>query len=67
VTLRRDAGLALEESERRWRKAFDSAPVPMVEVDLDGRYLKVNGAMCNSSAAQLVQFAILRRPTKLVH
>jgi PAS domain S-box-containing protein len=46
VTLRRDAGLALEESERRWRKPFDSAPAPMAEVDLDGRYLKVNGAMC---------------------
>jgi diguanylate cyclase (GGDEF)-like protein/PAS domain S-box-containing protein len=37
---------ALEESERRWRIAFDSAPVPMAEVDLEGRYLKVNGALC---------------------
>jgi diguanylate cyclase (GGDEF)-like protein/PAS domain S-box-containing protein len=46
VTLRRDANLALEESERRWRVAFDSAPVPMAEVDLCGRYLKVNDALC---------------------
>ena len=37
---------ALEESERRWRVAFDSAPVPMAEVDLEGRYLQVNGALC---------------------
>ncbi|MDQ1368246.1 MAG: hypothetical protein QOF20_599 [Acidimicrobiaceae bacterium] len=46
VTLRRDANLALEGSERRWRVAFDSAPVPMAEVDLDGGYLKVNNALC---------------------
>jgi len=46
VTHRLAATAALEESERRWRNAFDSAPVPMAEVDLDGRYLKVNGALC---------------------
>jgi diguanylate cyclase (GGDEF)-like protein/PAS domain S-box-containing protein len=35
----------LAESERRGRVGFDSAPVAMAEVDLDGRYLKVNGAL----------------------
>jgi diguanylate cyclase (GGDEF)-like protein/PAS domain S-box-containing protein len=36
----------LAYAERRGRVAFDSAPVAMAEVDLDGRYLKVNGALC---------------------
>jgi diguanylate cyclase (GGDEF)-like protein/PAS domain S-box-containing protein len=43
---RRVAGTAaLEASERRWRLAFDSAPVGMAEVDLDGRCLKANAAL----------------------
>jgi diguanylate cyclase (GGDEF)-like protein/PAS domain S-box-containing protein len=46
VTHRLAATAALAQSERRWRNAFDSAPVPMAEVDLEGRYLKVNGALC---------------------
>jgi diguanylate cyclase (GGDEF)-like protein/PAS domain S-box-containing protein len=39
---------ALEASERRSRVGFDSAPVPMAEIDLEGRYLKVNAALCEA-------------------
>ena len=36
----------LAESELRWRVAFDSAPVAMAEVDVDGCCIEVNGALC---------------------
>jgi two-component system sensor histidine kinase/response regulator len=37
---------ALQESEDRFRSAFDHAPIGMALVDLDGRYLDVNPALC---------------------
>jgi diguanylate cyclase (GGDEF)-like protein/PAS domain S-box-containing protein len=37
----------LAKSEGRWRVAFDSAPVAMAEVDVTGRCLEVNGALCD--------------------
>ena len=37
---------ALRESEERFRCAFDHAPIGMAIVGLDGRWLKVNRALC---------------------
>jgi len=37
---------ALQESEERFRSAFDSAAIGMALVALDGRWLKVNCALC---------------------
>ncbi len=44
ITERKRAQVALAESEARYRAAFEQAGVGMVEVDLDGRYLRVNRA-----------------------
>ena len=46
VTDRRRAEEALKESEERFRGAFNDAPVGVALVDPDGRYLKVNHALC---------------------
>jgi PAS domain S-box-containing protein len=37
---------ALSESEERFRRAFETAGIGMALVDLDGRWLKVNRALC---------------------
>lgn len=43
----RDASLeALRESEERFRLAFENANVGMCLVDTDGRFIRVNGQMC---------------------
>jgi two-component system cell cycle sensor histidine kinase/response regulator CckA len=44
ITERRRAEIALSESEARYRAAFEQAGVGMVEVDLEGKYLRVNPA-----------------------
>jgi two-component system cell cycle sensor histidine kinase/response regulator CckA len=44
ITERRRAQIALSESEARYRAAFEQAGVGMVEVDLQGRYLRANPA-----------------------
>ena len=44
ITERKRAQAALSESEARYRAAFEQAGVGMVEVDLTGRYLRVNPA-----------------------
>jgi diguanylate cyclase (GGDEF)-like protein/PAS domain S-box-containing protein len=42
---RRDHALA--EAEDRFRSAFDNAPIGMALVSPDGRFIKVNGALCD--------------------
>ena len=38
--------MALQQSEERFRNAFDTAAIGMAIVGLDGRWLEVNGALC---------------------
>jgi len=44
ITERKRAQAALSESEARYRAAFQQAGVGMVEVGLDGKYLRINPA-----------------------
>lgn len=44
ITRRQSAEAALGESEKRFRAAFDDAPIGMALVGLDGRVLRVNRA-----------------------
>jgi PAS domain S-box-containing protein len=46
MSARKRAEAALRESEERFRNAFDHAPVGMYLTGLDGRWLKVNSALC---------------------
>jgi PAS domain S-box-containing protein len=46
VTERRRAEVVLRESEERFRSAFDFAAIGMALVAPDGRFLKVNRALC---------------------
>jgi diguanylate cyclase (GGDEF)-like protein/PAS domain S-box-containing protein len=46
ITERRFAEEQLRVAEEQFRSAFDDAPIGMMIVDLDGRYLKVNEAFC---------------------
>jgi diguanylate cyclase (GGDEF)-like protein/PAS domain S-box-containing protein len=48
VTERKEAEKALEESESRFRAAFEASGIGMALVALDGRWLKVNRSLCNS-------------------
>jgi diguanylate cyclase (GGDEF)-like protein/PAS domain S-box-containing protein len=47
VTERRAAERELREAQERFRQAFDNASIGMCLVDLDMRFLQVNGALCD--------------------
>lgn len=47
ITWRKEAEITLQMSEERFRNAFDTAAIGMALVDLDGRWLEVNDALCN--------------------
>jgi PAS domain S-box-containing protein/diguanylate cyclase (GGDEF)-like protein len=46
ITQRRHTEKALQEAEERFRRAFDDAPIGMALVAPDGRFLRVNRALC---------------------
>jgi PAS domain S-box-containing protein len=46
MTLHRRFDVDPQESERRFRQSFDSAPIGMALVALDGRWLEVNESLC---------------------
>jgi len=47
VTERHDREQALRAAEKRWRTAFDFAPVGMAQIGVDSRFLRVNPALCD--------------------
>ncbi len=49
ITMRKRADSALRESEAHFRSAFDHAAIGMALVAPDGRWLKVNAAVCQLS------------------
>lgn len=55
VSERVEAERALAESERRFRLAFDNAPIGMALVSLDGQFLEVNGALTEFLACSAEQ------------
>jgi diguanylate cyclase (GGDEF)-like protein/PAS domain S-box-containing protein len=46
ITERRLAEDQLRAAEEQFRRSFEDAPIGMMIVDLDGRYLRVNDAFC---------------------
>ncbi|MGZ4190445.1 MAG: PAS domain S-box protein, partial [Actinomycetota bacterium] len=46
LTERRRTGAALRESEERFRLTIDEAPIGMALVSLEGRFVRVNRALC---------------------
>ena len=46
ITSRKRAEAALREAEERFRTSFEEAPVGIALATLDGRFLKVNRALC---------------------
>jgi PAS domain S-box-containing protein len=58
VSERKQAQEALLQSEQRFRRAFESAAIGMALVDIEGRFLEVNDALCaivGYSAGELAQ------------
>jgi PAS domain S-box-containing protein len=58
VSERKQAQEALLQSEQRFRRAFESAAIGMALVDIEGRFLEVNDALCalvGYSADELAQ------------
>jgi len=47
ITERKGAGEAMRESEERFSSAFEHAPIGVALVSPDGRWLKVNRALCD--------------------
>jgi PAS domain S-box-containing protein len=67
---RHAAQAALRESERRFRLAFDHAPIGMALVRLDGRWFQVNRALCEilgyeESELLRMNFQMLTHPDDL--
>jgi PAS domain S-box-containing protein/diguanylate cyclase (GGDEF)-like protein len=70
IAERRRHELALAEAEERFRSAFDNAPIGMTLVSPDGRFIKVNRALCEltgySETALLIRsFQAITHPDDL--
>jgi two-component system, sensor histidine kinase and response regulator len=46
ISERRTIEIALRESEERFRRSFDDAPIGMALVSPQGRFIRVNGVLC---------------------
>ncbi len=46
ITDRKEFERSIINSGERWRAAFDRAPVGMAEISLEGRFTRVNAALC---------------------
>jgi PAS domain S-box-containing protein len=58
ITLAKAAKAAMEESEERFRQAFEFAGIGMAIIGLDGRWMRVNQAICDIvgyAASELMQ------------
>ncbi|CAN5727979.1 hypothetical protein BH18ACT15_BH18ACT15_03840 [soil metagenome] len=53
ITARKAAEEQLQEAEERFRTAFEEAPIGMALVDMDGRWLQANGALCRLTGYSL--------------
>jgi diguanylate cyclase (GGDEF)-like protein/PAS domain S-box-containing protein len=60
VTERRRGEDALREAEDRFRSAFDDAPIGMAIRTLDGRFLRVNRALCEITGYPRDQLETMR-------
>jgi PAS domain S-box-containing protein len=63
---------SLEESEQRFRNTFDHAPVGIAQLDLEGRWVLTNAALCGIlgyAEAELLQrsFISLTHPDDVAH
>lgn len=47
IHLHKEAEILLQQSEERFRNAFDTAPIGMALVSVEGRWLEVNDALCD--------------------
>jgi len=46
ISERRRAENAIRDAEETFRRAFDEAPIGMAMLDLEGRFIQVNGVLC---------------------
>jgi diguanylate cyclase (GGDEF)-like protein/PAS domain S-box-containing protein len=53
ITDRKKSGEALLEAEERFRTAFESAPIGIALVDMDGHWLQANSALCRLTGYSL--------------
>lgn len=70
ISVRKQTESALQESEERFRQAFENAAIGIALVGTDGRWLRVNQALCEIvgySSAELLQtdFQTLTHPADL--
>lgn len=59
ISERKQAEAALRESEERFRRAFDDAPIGIALVSINGHFLKVNRSLCDIvgyAAAELLTY-----------
>lgn len=60
ISERRQAAVALQESEARFRATFEQAAVGIAHVSLDGRWLRVNRKLCDILGYSQEEFLSMR-------
>jgi PAS domain S-box-containing protein len=65
ITARKQAEIALQESEARWRSYIDHAPYAVYLTDENGRYLQVNPEACRSTGYREDELLSLHIPDLL--